>query len=171
MWAFDEHRIGLKPVLRRVWAPVGQRPIAPVQPRYQWSYWHGFVEPQSGRTFWFLTSWIDTEAFALVLAEFAAWCGAGQDKAVLLVLDQAGWHTSLEVAVPEGIRLVFLPPRSPELQPAERLWPLSNQAICNRRFETLEDLEVEQSKRCCQLMQQPDLVRRYTAFHWWPSTI
>ena len=72
-----------------------------------------------------------------MLAEFAAWSGAGPDKLVLLVLDQAGWHKSQEVVVPAGIRLVFLPPRWPELQPAERLWPLSNEAICNRRFATV----------------------------------
>ena len=123
VWACDEHRIGLKPVLRKVWAAVGQRPIAVVQPRYEWSYLHGFVESHSGRSFWWLTNWIDTQAFALVLAEFAAWRGAGADKRVLLVLDQAGWHKSQEVPLPAGIHLVFLPPRSPELQPAERLWP------------------------------------------------
>ena len=170
MWAFDEHRIGLKPILRRVWAPVGERPVAVVQPRYEWSYLHGFVEPQSGRSFWWLTNWIDHQAFALVLQEFAAWSGAGRDKWIVLVLDQAGWHKSQQVVVPEGIHLVFLPARSPELQPAERLWPLSNEAICNRRFETLEELEVEQSRRCCQLMGQAELVRRHTLFHWWPHT-
>jgi transposase len=93
-----------------------------------------------------------------------------RDKWIVLVLDQAGWHKSQQVAVPEGIHLVFLPPRSPELQPAERLWPLSNEAICNRRFETLEELEVEQSRRCCQLLEQAELVRRHTLFHWWPHT-
>ena len=47
---------------------------------------------------------------------------------------------------------------------------MSNEAIVNRRFETLEELELEQSRRCCQLMEQPELVRRHTLFHWWPST-
>ena len=175
MWAFDEHRIGLKPILGKVWAPVGEppvgeRPVAVVQPRYEWSYLHGFVEPGSGRNFWWLTSWIEGEALSLVLQEFASWSGAGAQKLILLVVDQAGWHKSGEATVPAGIRLVFLPPRSPELQPAERLWPLSNEAICNRRFETLEELELEQSTRCCQLMQQTDLVQRHTGFHWWPYT-
>lgn len=170
MWAFDEHRIGLKPVLRRVWAQRGERPVVPVQPRYQWSYLHGFVHPVSGRSFWWLTSWVDVEAFNLVLREFALWCGAGKDKRVLLVLDQAGWHTSAQVQLPEGVRLLLLPPYSPELQPAERLWPLSNQALCNKNFASLDQLEREQSRRCCQLMEQHNLLRRYTLFHWWPNT-
>ena len=45
VWSFDEHRLGLKPILRRVWAPIGQRPIASVYPRYEWLYLYGFVHP------------------------------------------------------------------------------------------------------------------------------
>jgi len=169
VWACDEHRIGLKPILRRVWAPVGQRPVIEVQPRYQWSYLHGFVQPQSGRTFWFLTPGIDIALFELVLHEFAHEVGAGVGTEIVLVLDQAGWHTSAQVNVPAGITLVFLPPRSPELQPAERLWPLSNEAICNRRFQDIEELEEVQSQRCVQLLAQPQLIRSHTLFHWWPQ--
>ncbi len=53
LWAVDEHRIGLKPILKRVWTlPTfpGQRPIAPVEHRYDWRYVVGFVHPASGRT-------------------------------------------------------------------------------------------------------------------------
>lgn len=38
-------------------------------------------------------------------------------------------------------RLFFLPLYSPEWQPAERLWPLANEVIVNRRFETLDELQ------------------------------
>lgn len=71
-------------ILRRVWAKRGLRPVAVVHPRYQWRYLHGFVEPQSGRTFWYLTSWVDAQAFNLVLQQFAAWCGAGAETSILL---------------------------------------------------------------------------------------
>jgi hypothetical protein len=39
------------------------------------------------------------------------------------------------------IHLMLLPSHSPELQPAERLWPLTNEPIINELFETLDDLE------------------------------
>jgi len=58
--------------------------------------------------------------------------GAGTRRRILLMLDQAGWHTAKEVEVPEGIDLEFLPPASPEIQPSERLWPLSNEGVANR---------------------------------------
>jgi hypothetical protein len=48
----DEHRIGLKPIVRGVWAPVGERPIAPGNHRFEWLYVTGFVEPASGHTMW-----------------------------------------------------------------------------------------------------------------------
>ena len=38
LWTFDEHRLGLKPILRRIWAAKGERPIAPVHHRYKWLY-------------------------------------------------------------------------------------------------------------------------------------
>lgn len=168
VWANDEHRIGLKPIVRRVWAKKGERPLAQVEHRYQWSYLHGFVRPCDGATFWWLTSWVDVEAWQLVLDEFAAWAGIGPHQQVLLVVDGAGWHTSPQIVLPQGLELVFLPPRSPELQPCERLWPLSNEAICNRHFASLDDLERAQSRHCCLLQDQPQLIQKYTHFHWWP---
>ena len=51
LWSMDEHRIGLKPILRRVWAPKGATVKAPVAPRYQWMYVFAFVHPESGRSF------------------------------------------------------------------------------------------------------------------------
>jgi hypothetical protein len=45
VWATDEHRVGLKPILRPIWARRGQRPIARVQHRFQWRYWRAFVHP------------------------------------------------------------------------------------------------------------------------------
>src|SRR4051795_7879985 len=52
VWATDEHRIGLKPIIRRVWAPKGQRPIALGHHRYKWLYVTAFVQPISGEVFW-----------------------------------------------------------------------------------------------------------------------
>jgi len=34
LWAEDEHRIGLKPIIRKVWSPIGQRPTVEVEHRY-----------------------------------------------------------------------------------------------------------------------------------------
>jgi transposase len=107
--------------------------------------------------------------FSLALLHFAREVGASTKKRVLLVLDQAGWHTSPKLRVPEGKHLEFLPPRSPDLQPAERLWPLSNEGVANRHFERIDDLEETLVERCAALREQPEIIRSYTRYHWWPE--
>lgn len=168
LWTTDEHRVGLKPLLRRVWVFNGQRPTAVVEHRYQWLYVYAFVHPTSGHTQWLLLPTVNVEVFALALQHFAQAVGASKQKQILLVLDRAGWHTSKALAVPEGLHLLFLPPYSPELQPAEHLWPLSNEPLVNRHFRDLAELEEVQAQRCVFLQDFPDLIRSHTSFHWWP---
>jgi len=91
-------------------------------------------------------------------------------RRILLVLDQAGWHRATEVQPPEGLTLVFLPPYSPELQPAERPWSLCDEALANRPFESLDGLEEVLAERCCLLSERPEQIRAHTLHHWWPRT-
>jgi DDE superfamily endonuclease len=170
IWAEDEARLGLKPVVRRVWAPVGRRPTARFRRGYEWTYLYGFVRPQSGKVFWMILPTVNAELFSLALREFAKEVGAGKKKRVLLVVDQAGWHTGGEVELPEGIHLEFLPAGSPELQPAERLWPLSNEALANGLFEEIEEVEQTLLERCAELLDQAETIRGLTNYHWWPQT-
>jgi transposase len=97
--------------------------------------------------------------------------GCGPDKHIALVLDQAGWHTSSRLVIPEGLHLLFLPSPSPELQPAERLWPLSNEPLANRLFTSLDELEQVQADRCRWLQAHPEVIRGRTSYHWWPSSL
>ncbi len=166
----DEHRLGLKPILRRVWARRGQRPVVAVRPRYEWLWVYGFVRPTTGETWWLVLPRVNTEAMSRTLAAFAQAVGAGPTRRVVLLLDQAGWHTSREVVVPAGITLVLLPSRSPELQPAERLWGQVDAAIANRVWETLDELETAVVERCRTLREKMgEAVRRLTCYHWWPA--
>ena len=65
VFATDEHRIGLKPVLRRVWAPRGRRPIATGHHRFEWLYVTAFVSPATGESFWYLGTGVDKGLFAV----------------------------------------------------------------------------------------------------------
>ncbi len=171
LWATDEHRIGLKPILHRVWTLPGQRPIAPVEPRYQWRYLVAFAHPATGRTLWQVATGVSTDLFSTELAAFAAQVGASPTKQIVLVLDGAGWHTSHDLVVPDDVHLLFLPAHTPELQPCEHLWQFSNAPLINRHFADLEALETAQLDRCEQLQQQRARVRSATLFPWWPRRI
>jgi transposase len=171
LWAMDEHRIGLKPLLRRVWAPIGQRPTALVRHRFAWRYVVGFVHPATGRIVFQLATTVSIPLFEVELEAFARTVGAGPRKQIVLVLDRAGWHSSVRLRVPEHVHLLFLPPYSRELQPAEHLWPLTNSVLVNRHFASIDELEDAQAERCMALQTQPDLIRSTTLFHWWPQRI
>lgn len=84
---------------------------------------------------------MNIELFNQVLTDLAKEFRVGKEQRIILAIDQAGWHTSKQVQVPEGWHLEFIPTHSPELQPAERLWPIVNEPIANRSFQDLDELE------------------------------
>lgn len=170
VWAQDEARIGLVPILRRTWAPRGVRPLAIGKRSYQWSYLYGFVHPESGRVEWLIMPTVSQDAFGKALEHFAKAAGASEKKRILLVVDGAGWHRAKDLKIPTGIHLVSLPPYSPELQPSERLWPLVRESVANRTIETIDELESLLVERCNFLDKDPQTIKSYTFYHWWPKT-
>jgi transposase len=131
-----------------------------------WLWLYGFVHPQSGETYWWIVPFVNRSIFNQVLADFAQHFKLGKNKQVVLALDRAGWHTTGKLEVAKGIHLIEMPSHSPELQPAERLWSLTNESLANRTFENLDELEEVLFHRCKQLLQQQDLIRGLTNFHW-----
>ena len=165
----DEARFGLKPTYRRVWAPIGRRPTAPSRARYEWSYVFATVHPETGTTHALILPVANTKAMQLYLDDFAA--SLPTDVVALLVLDGASWHRSLKLTVPDNLRLVFLPPYTPELNPAEHLWPLLREVTANQTFADIDALETRLAERCVWLSQHPSKVSSSTSFRGYgPST-
>jgi transposase len=159
VFAADEHRIGLKPVTRRVWAPIGERPIAHGHHRFDWLYVTAFASPATGETFWYLSNGVSKEFFEALLETFAREAEAGLGRIILLVLDNAGWHGPANLKIPDGIRLVHLPPYSPELQPAETLWALVDEPIVNKHIATITELDAKIAQQCVTLAERPEQTR------------
>jgi len=124
------------------------------------------VQPTSGEAIRFLSTGLSKPFFEALLAAFARETGAGRERHIVLVLDNAGWHGPRDLAVPEGIGLVFLPPYTPELQPAEHLWPLVDEAVVNKHSAGLDALDDAVAARCRRL--DPATARPHTDFHRWP---
>lgn len=158
----DEARFGLKPAYRRVWAPTGQRPTAPSRARYEWSYVFATVHPETGTTHALILPLANTRTMQLYLDDFAA--SLPTDVIALLVLDGASWHRSSKLVVPDNLQLVFLPPYTPELNPAEHLWPLLRQVTANQAFADIDALETRLANRCVWLTDHPDTVASSTSF-------
>ena len=169
VWSQDEARLGLFGALRRVWAPRGKRPIARVQPRRIWAYVSAFVHPASGRTQLWVWSGVNIPMMTAMLACFASQAGAGAHKRIVLLVDQAGWHTSPKLVVPEGVHMVYLPSHTPELQPTERIWPYMREAVANDMPADRAELYHRLEQRCLWVASNPDLMHAATHFHWWPE--
>ncbi len=152
-----------------MWAPIDKRPIALGHHRCKWLHVTACVQPTSGEAVWFLSTGLSKPFFEALLASFAQQVGAGRERHVVLVLDNAGWHGPKNLALPDGITLAFLPPYSPELQPVERLWPLVDEPVANRHFATLDDLDAVVAERCRRL--DAATIQSHTDFHWWPKPV
>ncbi len=172
VWGEDEHRLGLQPIIRAVWVAKGSKDVTiPVNPKYEWFYLYAFVHPPSGRSYWRILPYLNIEMFSMVLKDFAEEFGAGRGKQLLLVVDQASWHTSPNLKIPEGIHFAELPVKSPELQPVERLWMYSDETVANKAWGDIEAMMDETWNRCQYLMTQTDFISGVTNYHWWPKDV
>jgi hypothetical protein len=95
--------------------------------------------------------------------------GAGPIKRIVVVRDRAGDPTSPLLQVPDGLHLVFLPPSSPELQPAAHLWHHTDQPRVNQHVVTIDDLEDAVAAHCDRLHHHSDVIRSAASFHWWAA--
>lgn len=166
VWAEDEARSGLKPVARRVWWLRGCRPRSGGQTKYEWPYVYGFARPKTGQTFTVILPRVKVERLAEALAAFAAHADPDGRKVLVLVVDRAGWHTAGRLVTPANVRLHFLPPCTPELQPVEPFWALVREAVANETFGRLADLRRVVRRRCKRLAEDRAVVKGAIGFHW-----
>jgi transposase len=125
IWFADEARIGQKNRITRRWARRGTRPAAPSDQRTASTDIFGAICPALGKGAALVLPRCNTAAMNLHLAEITQAVAPGA-HAVLLV-DQAGWHLSHRLVIPQNITIVALPPKCPELNPVENIW----QAVCS----------------------------------------
>lgn len=138
IYFMDEGRFGLKSTYTRTWTRRGCTPSVRVIQGYKNFYAYSCVSPESGNHFTLFLPETNSEMMSLFLEEFSK---EHQGEQVLVILDQAGWHMSKDLHIPENIELLYLPPYSPELNPVERLWRhLKAAATHNILHWTLDEL-------------------------------
>jgi hypothetical protein len=102
-------------------------------------YPYGAFDPATGEFCRLIFSKTNTACMNVFLEELA---GSDPGDSITLIMDGAGWHRSRNLLIPAGLRLIDLPPYSPELNPIERLWlNLKHPTIRNKIFDTFEALE------------------------------
>jgi len=170
VWVMDEHRYGLISHQRRCWGLRCVRPHAPYRTRYEWGYLASAleIEGQDEGCFLFLPG-VSKEASACFLQQVAS---SDPGSLHVIIADQAGFHLRPgDEQVPANVRLLPLPPYSPELNPAERVGDLIKDATGNRVFKTLPELEAAIETEIKPLWSSPQRVRSLVGNGWIRSQV
>ena len=149
---------------RRCWAPRGCRPGVGARLERKYLYAFSAVSPHDGVMDSLVLPWVDAQTMSMFLAEVAE---RHADEFVLMVMDRAGWHIASELVVPSSMRLMFLPPYSPELNPAEHLWEaLREDCFANHVFTDLDAVEQTLTGGLAALEADPARTQSMTGFRW-----
>ena len=122
-----------------MWALCGSRPHAVRQTKYEWLYVIGAVCPQTGKSSGLLSPYINAEVMNIYLQQFSR--ELAEDVHGVLIWDQAGFHQSKALKIPDNVTIIPLPAYSPELNPIENLWHyLRSHYWSNRAYIDYDDL-------------------------------
>ena len=157
--------MGQKNTITRRWARRGTRPRAPRDQRTRSAYIFGAICPQEGKGAGLVLPKCNTRAMQWHLEEIATQVAPTAHAVVLL--DQAGWHMTDKLDIPNNITLMPLPPRAPELNPVENIWQfLRENWLSNRIFKSYDDI----LDHCCfawnRLIDQPWRIRSIARRDW-----
>jgi transposase len=158
----DEARFGRMNRPRPCWAPIGTRPEVAAQLIREYIYLYGAVSPKDGRCAYLIMPTSNTACFQAFL-DVLARKFARED--ILLILDGAPNHRCGELALPANIRLLFLPPYSPELNPKEHIWDEIREKIFkNYALKSMDTVQVKLDEAIFYIERNPKLVRSITSF-------
>ena len=157
IWFADEARVGQKNKITRRWAKRGTRPAAPHDQRTKSAYIFGAICPQEGKAAGLVLPFCNTNTMTLHLAEISYAVAA--DAHAVVLMDQAGWHLTPKLKIPDNISIIPIPSKSPELNPQENIWQyMRDNWLSNRVFETYDEIVDHSCDAWNKLVAQPDRI-------------
>jgi transposase len=147
----DESRFGLLTIPRRILTLRGIKPLMSYQHKFKNFYLFGAFSPITGTHFILELPKCNSDWFQLYLDEFAK---QNPDEFKILFLDNGAFHKDKDLVIPPNIVLLFLPPYSPELNPAEKMWRYFKDRIANEVFKTLDELSTRLGQLICELKNE-----------------
>jgi putative transposase len=165
----DEARFGRMVRPRRCWAPAPLRPIVDNGYEREFVYVYGAVSPLQGEMDWRLCREMNTARMSEFLDQVSR---AHANEFLVLVLDGASSHKCKDLAIPENIRLLALPPYAPELNPQEHIWDeVREKEFPNRVFNHLDGVVRQLEQGLPRLAADAERLRSLTAWPWIISII
>jgi transposase len=160
--AADEGRFGRLGQVKPAWCPESIRPESPQQQEREYIYAFAAVAPSIGG----MTALVLPASNSAMMNIFLEQTSQDfKDYFIVMQVDGASYHKSKELLVPENVRLLIQPPRSPELNPAEHIWEeLREKNFYNRAFESLAEVSDVLCKGIKELMELPQKIKSMTNF-------
>ncbi len=115
----------------------GVKPICRFQQVFKSTYLFGAFSPKDGHNFLLELPYCNTDSFQIFLDRFSE---QRPQELKIIILDNAGFHKSKRLKIPDNILLIFLPPYSPELNPAEKIWARFKRSFTNRLMKTMTEI-------------------------------
>jgi len=155
----DESRFGLMTKQKRVLVSKGVKPIGKYQHSYKWLWLWGCFSPITGKDFYWETPVVSNAIFEQFLEDFS---NQNPKELKIIVIDNAGFHACQNINIPENIKLIRIPPYTPELNPAEKVWQWIKDRVAMKIFDSIQILQ----QKITQLVKQlkPDIVKSITAY-------
>jgi transposase len=150
----------------RCWAPLGIRPLIPMQRVREYLYSYSAISIQTGENFSLILPRTNGYAMFIFLQKMSE---QYSDYKVILIMDQAAWHKTQKIPRFANIRIIFQPSGSPELNGAEHFWDhLREKYFDNRISKSLDELEERliYALNDANSDNQKPLVRSLVAFNW-----
>jgi transposase len=116
----------------------GIKPIVEYQHVFKTTYLYGSYSPINGDSFVWEINGVDSAIFGSYLDHFSKY---RPKEFKIVVIDNAGFHSTKNIAVPDNIYLLRIPPYNPELNPCEQVWQYIKNRFKNQRFESMEELK------------------------------
>lgn len=158
-------RVGQKTQRTRIWAKTGTRPRLVADLRTGCAYLFGAICPARGTGAALALPHANTEAMQMHLDEISRTVAPGAHA--ILILDQAGWHTTGKLSLPDNISLMPLPPRSPELNPQENIWQyLRQRFLSNRVFDNYDAILKAICEAWNNLIDEPNRITSIGTRQW-----
>jgi len=157
-------RYGLISNIRRSWSKIGTRTIQDTQQSFDNRYLFSAVSPLSGESFHLSSiDGFDSIAAYVFLTELKK---QHADQTVIVVWDNAPCHRPKIHREITGLIVLFLPPYSPELNPAERFFGEVRKATANQVFKTIEDQEVLIEAKVRELADDTEGMKQLLGYEW-----
>lgn len=131
----DEASFGRISKPRACWVTDGVRPRVPSHHIREYRYAYGAVDPISGDNFFIVAPYCNGDWMNVFFEELSK---TYPDEHIVLVLDNAAWHTSQSLVVPGNIELFNIPPYTPEMNPIEQVWTELRKNFPNQAFSSLD---------------------------------